>query len=95
MLEIAKGAKPKDAFLKYVALELSDLSDDKKYISKIVHKWKKELYENREMLFFLNHDVDDEMIEEEILSLGNDLDEIINISQAIEEIKNNYLKLLK
>ena len=95
LLEIIKGEKPTKALLKHTSLTLEEISSDKKYAAKLIYKWKQEAYKNREMLFLLNHELDEEMIDEEIANLGSDDEEEIDLEEAIEELKNEFLKLGK
>jgi len=93
LLEIIKGEKPTKALLKHTSLTLEEISSDKKYAAKLIYKWKQEVYKNREILFLLNHELDEEMIDEEIANSGDDNEEGIDLELAIEEIKNEFLKL--
>ena len=94
LLEVAKGTKVKDAFLKYAFISLEGITKDKKYAAKLLYKWKQELYENKEVLNLLNHNVDEKMIEEEINSIGNDEEEDIVFDDAVNELKRNFLKII-
>ena len=96
LLEVIKGAKPKDALLKYAPIALEEITKDKKYASKLIYKWKQEAYLNREMMFLLNHDIDNKMIDEEIEALSSDCsNKEIDIEAAMQEVKANYLKLFE
>jgi len=95
LLEVAKGKKPQEALFKYLPFSLNDITNDKKYASKLIYKWKKEMYINREVLFLLNHDVSDNAISEEIFSIGEDIEEEINLDNAIEEAKSKFLEIIK
>jgi len=77
LLEIADGKKPKEVFLKYAAETLKNKVQDKKYALKMIHKWKKEMYENKEILHILNHKVDKNALYNEINSINIDENEDI------------------
>ena len=72
LLEVAKGKNPNEVLLEYAFLSLEDVTKDKKYAAKLLHKWRRELYENREILNILNHDVTCEMLDYEIETMGCD-----------------------
>lgn len=93
LLEVAKGASAQEAFLKYAFISLDEITKDKKYASKLLFKWKQELYENKEILNLLNHGVSCEAIEAEIQNIGNDEEEDIILKEAVEELKTNFLKI--
>jgi len=94
LLEIAKGKKPQEALLKYLPVAIEEITKDSKYASKLIYKWKKEVYANREMLFLLNHDLDNEMLNEEIETMGKD-DEQMDFIIDFEEIKKEFLKTIE
>ncbi|MBR5303292.1 MAG: hypothetical protein IKU37_00515 [Candidatus Gastranaerophilales bacterium] len=94
LLEIAKGENPKNAFLKYVFNSLEEITKDKKYSHKLLYKWKQELYKNKEILSLLNHNIDFDTIEEEINSIGDDKENDFILDEAIEELKENFLKII-
>lgn len=91
LLEVIKGKNVKNALLEMVQGE----TKDKKYASKLLHKWKKEFHLNLETLFLLNHEVDKKMIKSEINSLGLDNEEEINMEPALKELKNKFLKIIR
>ncbi|MBQ8635689.1 hypothetical protein IJ425_06020 [bacterium] len=72
LLEVAKGRNPNEVLLECAFLSLDDVTKDKKYAAKLLHKWRKELYENKEILNILNHDVNREMLDYEIEAMGCD-----------------------
>jgi hypothetical protein len=71
LLELAKGQNPESALLKY-AQTLKEISNDKKYAAKLLHKWRKEMYEDKQMLGLLNYDINKDDLKEEIKSMGED-----------------------
>lgn len=75
LLEVAKGESPENALLKCGFESLEEISNDKKYAAKLLHKWRKEVYENKGILNLLTHDVDKETLKEEIISIGADCEE--------------------
>ena len=66
LLEFAKGKNPKDFLLEFAFSSLINITKDKKYSSKLLHKWKKELYLNKNILSILSHKIDNQMIDYEI-----------------------------
>ena len=94
LLEIARGTNAQEAFLKHAFTSLEEITKDKKYASKLLYKWKQELYENKEILNLLNHNVDLNTIENEIKNIGNDEEYDFILSNAIEELKTNFLKII-
>lgn len=100
LIEITKGVKPEDALLKYAFDSLGDITKDKKYASKLIHKWRKEIYEHKEFLYLINHELDDEALDYEIENLSNeddDDDEIMRraleiYAQSLEEAKKKRKK---
>ena len=94
LLEIAKGTSAQEAFLKYAFASLDEITKDKKYASKLLFKWKQELYENKEMLNLLNHNIDFETINAEIKDIGNDKEDNFILEEALEELKANFLRIL-
>lgn len=94
LLELVKGSNPTQALLKHTSLSLDEITSDKKYAAKLIHKWKQEYYKNREILFILNHELDEEMIDEEIANLTMEEEvEEFNIDNAVEEIERDFLKI--
>ena len=77
LLEIADGKKPIEVILKYASEVVENNTTDKKYALKLIHKWKKEMYENKEILNILNHKIDNEIIEDEINAINIDENEDI------------------
>lgn len=95
LLEVAKGKKMEDALLEHAFVSLEGITTDKKYAAKLFYKWSKEVYEHRDMLFLLNHEVDSDMIDDEIDNIGEDEEDEIDLAIAAEEIKNEFLRLLQ
>ncbi len=94
LLEIAKGRKPQEVFLEFAFDSFDEITKDKKYASKLLYKWRQELYQNKEILNLLNHDVDNKMIEDEIRNIGEDKEKDNVLDGVIEELKENFLKVL-
>lgn len=72
LLEIADGKNPKEIFATCAPEILKNNTNDKKYVAKLIHKWKKEMYKNMEILFISNYDVTPEMLDYEIKALDDD-----------------------
>lgn len=70
LLEYSKG-KNSDEILNEI-IKYSNTTD-KKYASKIVHKWRKEMYLDKEILYLTNH-ADIESIEYDIISMTPESD---------------------
>ena len=94
LLEITKGESAQNALLKHAFTSLEEISKDKKYASKLLHKWKQELYENKEIINLLNHNIDNKIIETEINNIGDDKKDDFILDEALEELKSNFLKIL-
>lgn len=94
LLEIVKGTSAQDAFLKHAFESLEEITKDKKYASKLLYKWKQEMYENKEILNLLNHNIDFDVINAEINNIGDDEEDDFILSDAVEELKTNFLKIL-
>ena len=71
LLEFAKGKNPKDFLFESAFSSLKDITNDKKYSSKLLHKWKKELYLNKNILSILSHHIDNQMIDYEIENMDS------------------------
>lgn len=71
------------------------LKNDKKYCSKLLYKWKKELYCNNEIIYFINSDITQEDIMYEIEAL-DDYDEADliydNLNKKVKENTVMYEK---
>ena len=94
LLEIAKGENAQDAFLKHAFNSLEKITNDKKYASKLLYKWKQELYENKEIINLLNHVIDFETIEAEIKNIGDDKKDDFILDKALKELETNFLKII-
>ncbi len=70
LIEYASIKKPRETFLA-CGFYLNDAqTKDLKYASKLIHKWKKELIDNNNLLCFMNVEMTDEALESELMSLG-------------------------
>ena len=94
LLEVAKGEKPKDVFLKYAFSSLDEITTDEKYVAKLLYKWRKELYENKEMLNFLNYDINENILGDEIFNIGEDNDDDCVLDGIENELKVNFEKIM-
>lgn len=66
LLEFARVKKPNEA-LRACGFDIDEeLLIDKKYAAKLLHKWRKELYQNCEILSFMNCEMTDEALKREI-----------------------------
>lgn len=72
LLEYASGKSPNEIFSDNLNFPLDKISNDKKYASKLLNKWKQELYDDKEILHFLKNDINNNDIQDEINSLGTD-----------------------
>jgi len=63
------GAKP-DEILKSLNVDMSHIKD-KKHACKLFNRWKKELYQNRDMMFCAPRKFSDEVILREIKKIGD------------------------
>ena len=64
LIEFANGKKASEI--------LKNKSNDKKYASKLIHKWKKELYQNPNLIALLYENTDFEHFQKEINIIGED-----------------------
>ena len=84
LLEYAKGKKPSQIFF-----ELGVKStDDKKYASKLINKWKQELYKNINLISLSFVNINSKYAKQEIDSIGDD-GEIDTISEELLTKNNN------
>ena len=84
LLEAARGEKLKDIFLRY---DFNPDAKDKKYLAKLLHKWRKELYKEKEILQINAHKIDKDVLEQEVCYMGTDTEEDIVQVRAIERFK--------
>jgi hypothetical protein len=94
LLEFAKGKNPKDFLLESAFSSLKDITNDKKYSSKLLHKWKKELYLNKNILSILSHHIDNQMIDYEIENI--DSSAFLNQQENILEqnFNDDFVKII-
>ena len=95
LIQYANGEKL-DTFLRSNNIDIDSLiKRDKKYISKLLYKWRNELYKNNEILFLTNDELSTCTLEQELLSLSDDEPDVImiNIKDKIIKGKNKYKKL--
>lgn len=94
LLELAKGKRPQDILLEYAFVSLSNITQDKKYSSKLLHKWRKELYSNKTLIHFLNNQVDNNVLNYEI----ENIDESVTISThdpiISENMKDEFVRII-
>lgn len=85
LLEYARLKKPNEA-LRACGFDIdSALLIDKKYASKLIHKWRKELYQNHHMRSFMNCEMTDEALKREIEFLKSEDD---STDRIMEMFKN-------
>ena len=80
LVEISAGLNPYDVF-KSLGVDVEKLcKNDKKYLSKLLYKWNKEIYKDNEKMYFLNCELtDSELLSEiEYLKQDDDKDYIIS-----------------
>ncbi|MBR1618197.1 hypothetical protein IJ670_08620 [bacterium] len=80
-------------------------SSDKKYSSKLLHKWRIELYSNKEKMYFINQEMTNSALQDEIelMTYDSDTDEIMttakskftNCVQRYKEIQNSIHELIQ
>ncbi len=71
-IEISKGKNLKD-FLIQEGFDIEkQLKKNKKYCSKLTHKWKKEFFKHKEMLTLNSYKLTMEFLKEEINIIGTD-----------------------
>ena len=94
LLEFAKGKNPKEFLLEAVFESLADITKDKKYSSKLLHKWKKELYLNKNILSILSCQVDNQMIDYEIENI--DSSSLLNneSSVLVQDFDDDFIKII-
>ena len=88
LLEFAKGKKPQEILLNDGKINTTD----KKYVAKLLYKWRKEVYQNKEILNLLSHKVTQDMIDEEVENMGSDDEEYMGISEKEIEFLENAIK---
>jgi len=72
------------------------LKNDKKYVSKIIHKWKKEIYQNKENMYLVNSEITNNILKEEILKLKDENEKdtvMLDLKDKISKNSINYKKL--
>ena len=94
LLEFAKGKNPKDFLLETVFESLVEITKDKKYSSKLLYKWKKELYLNKNILSILSHKVDNQMIDDEIENIDTSV--LLNKKDDIlaQDFNDDFIKII-
>ena len=78
LLEVSKGRKPEEIFDEVVAKNFCIETNDKKYYAKLMHKWRKEIYTNHNLLSFSFIEPTNKNLELEIdnLSYIQEIDEV-------------------
>ncbi|MBE7707158.1 MAG: hypothetical protein E7Z88_00455 [Cyanobacteria bacterium SIG27] len=94
LLELAKGKKPKDVLLEYAFNSLSNITNDEKYSSKLLHKWRKELYCNKTLIHFLNNQVDDNVLNYEIENIDTSDTMSANEPVIVGNVKDEFVKMI-
>ncbi len=88
LIEFAKLKKPNEALIACGFDLEKELEKDKNYAAKLLHKWRKELYANYKMMSFMNFELTDEVLKQEIeyVSDGSEDDRVMEImGPKIEE----------
>ena len=88
LLEYAKGRKPADILSGFGV----NLTKDKKYAPKLIHKWKNELYKNIGILSLNYANLDEDYSCCEINTMGND-DEADDILYELLTKNNKITKM--
>lgn len=91
LLELVKGKLPQDILKSATKDILSFNTSDKKYFSKLLHKWKKELYCDNRYVFFNSIDPNDLDLEYELINMHkvDEIDEINNSFENFRESENS------
>lgn len=74
LIEFARLKKPNEALIACGFDLEKELVKDKKYAAKLLHKWRKELYNNNQIMSFMNFDLTDEVIKNELMYVSNGLE---------------------
>ena len=97
LIEVANGKNFKDVLRAYGVDIDAAIKKDKKYCEKLIHKWKREVYENNELLYFVNNEISSKNLNIEIEFLNDDQDEsdiiIDEVKSKIFQAKSRYKKL--
>jgi transposase-like protein len=96
LYEVINGADFEDVLRKFGIDVDSLIKNDKKYCSKLLSKWKKEVYENNEMLYLINSKISNSDIENELRFLVDDDENDCIMDDIKTKIKNgvkNYKKI--
>lgn len=76
-----------EEILRTSGFEIDDLlKKDKKYCHKLFHKWKKEFYQKKELLYFINGKITAKSLEEEIEILKNETQNDVIMEDIKEKI---------
>ncbi len=94
LLEFSKGKSPNEALSVFGYDANKFNNNDKKYSSKLIHKWHKELYKNREILFNSWKNIKNTDLQYEINSMADD-DEKDFINTYVFEKQEKLNNLLK
>ena len=78
LIELSKGKKAKEIITQAVSNILEIDTNDKKYYSKLIYKWKQELYNNNSLLAFtsINPTIDNLNYEINNIGLDEETDDI-------------------
>ena len=85
LLEYLKGKKPDKIFSEFGV----EFTNDKKYASKLIHKWKEELYKNFNILALSYINIDKNYSKTEINSIGSDEEEDKILDELLTKNNNN------
>ena len=88
----AGGLSAKDVFLK-LGINISSLEkNDKKYASKLINKWKNEVYSNKEILYLLSCNLENKRLISEIEAIRENAKSTFYEKDFCAEIKK-YINL--
>jgi len=85
LLEYANGKKPAEIFSKFNI----ELTEDKKYPLKLIHKWKRELYENNGVLSLGYINIDLDYAKDELNNIGDDFEKDDILEELLKKNKKN------
>ena len=88
LVEISAGESPYNVFETFGANVKKLCANDKKYLSKLLYKWNKEVYKSNEKMYLLNYELTDDAILREI----NYLTYIDETDYIISDVRKRALK---
>lgn len=94
LIELAKGKKPKEILLENAFDSLNNVTQDEKYSSKLLHKWRKELYFNKTLLHFLSNQIDNKVLNYEIENIDTSVVMSTEEPIASSDAKDEFVKMI-